>query len=141
MRLKKIRCLRHLGLLSSTHGRVKEDIIQEVKSKFLLGCRDPITLSHSSPQFELLLLLLPFHHEAPNKPNQDSYSVLPQFGSRDNQSYFAVYDGHGGEGHSCSWFVRDNVSNVIFPRPLLFFLKKLHFLILIFPSDSCQDQF
>ena len=45
-----------------------------------------------------------------DKPNQDSYSVVPQFGGDSKRSFFGIYDGHGKEGHSCAWFVRDNVS-------------------------------
>jgi serine/threonine protein phosphatase PrpC/serine/threonine protein kinase len=44
-----------------------------------------------------------------NKDNQDSYSSIPQFGDGGNQSFFAVYDGHGKDGHLVSRYARDEL--------------------------------
>jgi hypothetical protein len=71
-----------------------------------------------------------FYPNALDKPNQDSYSVLPNFG--DNMAYFAVYDGHGAEGHTCAWFVRDHVRAF-----MLLFLRLCRNLIVVFVF-SCQ---
>jgi serine/threonine protein phosphatase PrpC len=71
-----------------------------------------------------------FYPNALDKPNQDSYSVLPNFG--DNMAYFAVYDGHGAEGHTCAWFVRDQVRAF-----MLLFLRLCRNLIVVFVF-SCQ---
>lgn len=59
---------------------------------------------------EILLLVVVV---ALDKPNQDSYSIIRRFQHKDkslDQAYFAVYDGHGTEGHKCAWYIRDNVS-------------------------------
>lgn len=47
--------------------------------------------------------------KAPNKDNQDAFSVLPNFGNDPNWRFFAVYDGHGKDGHLCARFARDHV--------------------------------
>ena len=31
-------------------------------------------------------------------------------GELEQEALFAVFDGHGSDGHLCAWFVRDNVS-------------------------------
>ena len=51
---------------------------------------------------------------APNKDNQDSYIICPQIGTDKDQAFFAVYDGHGKDGHECAWFARDHVRPFIF---------------------------
>jgi hypothetical protein len=48
-----------------------------------------------------------YYPEDLDKENQDSYSILPAMDC--NLAFFAVYDGHGKEGHKCSRFVRDKV--------------------------------
>lgn len=50
-----------------------------------------------------------YYPEDPKKENQDSFNVIPEFGTSDH-AFFAVYDGHGKDGHSCARFVRDTVS-------------------------------
>ena len=52
--------------------------------------------------------------EEPNKENQDSYSIIPNFEKIKDGAYFAVYDGHGVRGNYCSRFVRDKVSSIRF---------------------------
>lgn len=46
----------------------------------------------------------------PDKPNQDSFKIIPKFADDPRQAFFAVFDGHGKEGHTCAWYVRDHVS-------------------------------
>ena len=54
-----------------------------------------------------------YYQENPDKDNQDSLSFIPAFGNRPNQSFFAVYDGHGKDGHVVSRFcAHDLPSNV-----------------------------
>ena len=43
------------------------------------------------------------------KANQDAFKVIPQFNGRKDQIFFGVFDGHGVDGDSCSYFVRDNI--------------------------------
>lgn len=51
-----------------------------------------------------------YYPDDPHKPNQDAYSVTESFGARDsNDSFFAVYDGHGRDGDLCAQFARDKM--------------------------------
>ena len=43
------------------------------------------------------------------KANQDAFKVVPKFNGRKDQIFFGVFDGHGVDGDSCSYFVRDNI--------------------------------
>lgn len=43
------------------------------------------------------------------KPNQDAYSIKHDVGGEEGVSHFAVYDGHGDEGHQCAGFARKTV--------------------------------
>ena len=43
------------------------------------------------------------------KANQDAFKVVPNFNDDPNQILFGVFDGHGVDGDSCSYFVRDNI--------------------------------
>lgn len=51
-----------------------------------------------------------YYPDDPHKANQDAYSVVERFGSGEsNDAFFAVYDGHGRDGHLCAQFARDNM--------------------------------
>ena len=54
-----------------------------------------------------------YTHTAPNKENQDSYVVIPSFGSLKDQALFAVFDGHGKDGHQCAKYARDHVREAL----------------------------
>lgn len=55
------------------------------------------------------------------KDNQDAYTIEPTFGDLDDQqAFFAVYDGHGKDGHHCARFASDNL-----PQMVLNKLKKI----------------
>eukprot|EP01031_Cornospumella_fuschlensis_P035742 gene35742-43354_t len=54
-----------------------------------------------------------YYPESPDKDNQDAYSIVPNFGNSDQQAFFAVYDGHGKDGHYCARYARDHLSRVI----------------------------
>jgi len=43
------------------------------------------------------------------KANQDAFKVVPKFNGNKNEIFFGVFDGHGVDGDSCSYFVRDNI--------------------------------
>eukprot|EP00966_Prymnesium_polylepis_P111560 2580688-Prymnesium_polylepis.1 len=47
------------------------------------------------------------------KANQDAFKVVPNFGDDPNQILFGVFDGHGVDGDSCSYFVRDNIEETL----------------------------
>lgn len=48
-----------------------------------------------------------FNATEPHKPNQDDYHVTPtKFASGDGDAIFAVFDGHGANGHDCSYFAK-----------------------------------
>lgn len=49
-----------------------------------------------------------------DKNNQDSYSVMPgNFGGRETDAFFGVFDGHGAHGDQCSGYVRDNLPTIL----------------------------
>lgn len=51
-----------------------------------------------------------YYPDDPHKPNQDAYSITERFGSKEsNDSFFAVYDGHGRDGDLCAQFARDKM--------------------------------
>jgi serine/threonine protein phosphatase PrpC len=57
------------------------------------------------------VLILFFVDLALDKDNQDCFTVSPSFGpTSENQAFFAVFDGHGKEGHHCARYARDHVS-------------------------------
>ena len=61
-----------------------------------------------------------YYPDAPDKENQDSFSAEPHLSSSlPDVALFGVYDGHGGEGHVCSRFVRTQVTNHIITNILL----------------------
>ena len=43
------------------------------------------------------------------KANQDAFKVVANFNNDKDQIFFGVFDGHGVDGDSCSYFVRDNI--------------------------------
>lgn len=43
------------------------------------------------------------------KANQDAFKIVERFNGRDDQIFLGVFDGHGSDGHSCSYFVRDSI--------------------------------
>lgn len=67
-----------------------------------------LTMSISGIDFNYAYVSLRgYYPEDLEKENQDSYSIIPAMDR--NVAFFAVYDGHGKEGHKCSRFVRDKV--------------------------------
>lgn len=57
-----------------------------------------------------------YYPDSPDKDNQDSYSCAPQLSEYlPDVSLFGVYDGHGGEGHTCSQFVATQVMGRLYP--------------------------
>ena len=50
-----------------------------------------------------------FYPDSPTKSNQDSFFVAPNVNGNPNAALFGVFDGHGGQGHFCAQFARDNV--------------------------------
>ena len=43
------------------------------------------------------------------KANQDAFKVIEKFDGKDEQLFLGVFDGHGVDGDSCSYYVRDNI--------------------------------
>ena len=53
-----------------------------------------------------------YYPDAPDKENQDSYSILPQIKVKEgygDTALFGVYDGHGTDGHLAARYVRNQV--------------------------------
>ena len=47
------------------------------------------------------------------KANQDAFKVVPAFNGDQNQFFMGVFDGHGVDGDACSYFVRDNIEEML----------------------------
>nr|CCA19237.1 cGMPdependent protein kinase putative [Albugo laibachii Nc14] len=47
-----------------------------------------------------------YYPDAPDKPNQDAFTVIPNFNEDKNQFYCGVFDGHGANGDACAKFAR-----------------------------------
>ena len=62
-----------------------------------------------------------YYPDSLRKPNQDSYTILPELGP--NRAFFAVYDGHGRDGHDCAYYCRDHV--------IRYFLSSINGLVVI----------
>merc|ERR1712224_1009230 len=43
------------------------------------------------------------------KNNQDSFKIVESFGGNPETIFLGVFDGHGSDGDSCSYFVRDHI--------------------------------
>ena len=43
------------------------------------------------------------------KANQDAFKIIPKFNGKAETMFMGVFDGHGSDGDSCSYFVRDNI--------------------------------
>ncbi|KAL3927195.1 MAG: hypothetical protein SGBAC_013180 [Bacillariaceae sp.] len=43
------------------------------------------------------------------QPNQDDYSITLKLGGEANDAMFAVYDGHGSNGHDCAAFCKKDI--------------------------------
>ncbi|KAG7352827.1 mechanosensitive ion channel [Nitzschia inconspicua] len=55
-----------------------------------------------------------YYPDDPHKPNQDAYSITERFGPvGSNDSFFAVYDGHGRDGDLCAQFARDKLPGIL----------------------------
>ena len=53
-----------------------------------------------------------YYPDAPDKANQDSLCMHPQFGGDMEQALFGVFDGHGEYGTQCSQFAREKVRDI-----------------------------
>lgn len=47
-----------------------------------------------------------------NKANQDSFSITHNFAGVKQDSLFAIYDGHGRDGHDCADFAKRNLPTI-----------------------------
>lgn len=52
-----------------------------------------------------------YYPENPGKLNQDALKIVPDFAGKRDQVLFGVFDGHGTDGDSCSYFVRDKIES------------------------------
>ena len=47
------------------------------------------------------------------KANQDAFKVVEKFNGAQSNLLFGVFDGHGSDGDSCSYFVRDSIEKTL----------------------------
>lgn len=75
-----------------------------------------------------------YYPDALDKPNQDSYTVIPSFNGDDSRVYFGVFDGHGTTGDLCSGFAKKEC-----PERLVKILEKKNCTFLEAYSKSFED--
>lgn len=75
-----------------------------------------------------------YYPDALDKPNQDTYTVIPSFNGDDSKMYFGVYDGHGTTGDLCSMFAKKEC-----PERLIKILDKKYCSFLEAYSKSFED--
>jgi len=76
-----------------------------------------------------------YYPDSPDKENQDAYTCQAEFGrsaSGGQRSFFAVFDGHGKDGHFCARFARD-----VLPAEIAKKLEKLELL----PSNTNETKY
>lgn len=54
-----------------------------------------------------------YYPDDPHKPNQDAYSIIHNFCSIPEDSFFAVYDGHGPVGEYFAKYAKENLPKLI----------------------------
>ena len=54
-----------------------------------------------------------YYPEDLEKGNQDSFKIVPNFNGNPEHFLMAVFDGHGKEGDYCSYYVRDQIEDVL----------------------------
>lgn len=52
-------------------------------------------------------------HIDPKKANQDKYGITLDFAGENGDAVFAVYDGHGSEGHDCASFSKKKLPQIL----------------------------
>jgi serine/threonine protein phosphatase PrpC/CRP-like cAMP-binding protein len=75
-----------------------------------------------------------YYPDALDKPNQDTYTVIPSFNGDDSKMYFGVFDGHGTTGDLCSLFAKKEC-----PERLVKILDKKYCSFLEAYSKSFED--
>jgi len=87
-----------------TEDEVNARIVCSNKAElFKLGKKSGITLRFA------YLSQRGYYPEDLYKANQDAFKVVPNFNGNEDEIFFGVFDGHGVDGDSCSYFVRDNI--------------------------------
>ena len=90
------------SLIKNSHREV--DAIKETKELIVGGSR--IRYAYVSQKG--------YYPDQLDKANQDAYSVIEKFGAIDsNDSFFAVFDGHGELGDHCAQFARDKLPDYL----------------------------
>ena len=49
----------------------------------------------------------------PHKENQDECAITLKFAGEEGDALFAVYDGHGGDGHDCARFAKKKLPAIL----------------------------
>lgn len=73
-------------------------------------CTTSESLSTTANQHPSYMFLL---FQDPHKPNQDAYSITHNFCSIPEDSFFAVYDGHGPVGEHFAQYAKENLPKLI----------------------------
>ncbi|KAF0705150.1 hypothetical protein AaE_014639 [Aphanomyces astaci] len=82
----------------------------EIRSRIV--CSDKPVKSQLTPSLSIEYAFVTqrgYYPDAVDKPNQDSYTIIPNFAGDPTKIFFGIFDGHGATGDLCSVFARKEV--------------------------------
>lgn len=83
--------------------------LREIQERIVASAA-PETCSTGSVDYQYAYLSQRgYYPDSPNKANQDSFFVSPNFNGRADTAVFMVFDGHGFYGDKCAIYIRDNL--------------------------------
>ncbi|CAJ1970480.1 unnamed protein product [Cylindrotheca closterium] len=91
-------------------------IPEEVRKRIIASEHVETTIVGTEKQTEIQYAYLTQRGYYPNnigQPNQDDYSITLKLGGEANDAMFAVYDGHGANGHECASFCQKDIPRSI----------------------------
>jgi len=107
-----------------------KDILSRIESP-----KSVRTMSHCGLEFKYAWMSQRgYYPEDLDKDNQDAYSITTTM-DRDI-AFFAVYDGHGRDGHLCSRYVRDKVPKIYRNIFISLLIIKYHDMIILLFASS-----
>ncbi|RHY35240.1 hypothetical protein DYB32_000303, partial [Aphanomyces invadans] len=83
---------------------------EEIRSRIV--CSDKPVKTQLTPALSIEYAFVTqrgYYPDAVDKPNQDSYTIVPNFAGDPTKIFFGIFDGHGATGDLCSVFAKKEV--------------------------------
>ncbi|KAG9416297.1 WD repeat-containing protein 63 [Aphanomyces cochlioides] len=83
---------------------------EEIRSRIV--CSDKSVKAQLTPSLSIEYAFVTqrgYYPDAVDKPNQDSYAIIPNFAGDPSKIFFGIFDGHGATGDLCSIFAKKDV--------------------------------